>query len=400
MKLIVQKYGGTSVADVQKVRNVAKRIESRVKEGFKVITVVSAMGDTTNRLINLAKEFVQNPEPRELDMLLTTGEQVSASLVAMVLNEMGIKAKSLNAFQLGIITTSDFNEAQIKNFNKDIVLTNLQNYDVIVVTGFQGITEEGDLTTLGRGGSDTSAVALAAALKAPCEIYSNYAGIYTVDPKLYSQAKKLKYVSYDEMLEMAALGAKVLHSRSVEIAKKFNIVIYCASSFSEEEGSYVVNNYSDYFLEEPVVTGLSADDNQTQVTILNIPSDILLVNKIFEIAAKINLNIDMISIINNNDKINFSFSIVENVAENLENKLNEILKDVDEKSIDFKNGLVKISVVGIGMRKAKGVASRFFKALNDIPISLVTTSEIKISCLIPQKHKQKAIEALVKEFNL
>ncbi|PNR94456.1 aspartate kinase [Petrotoga sp. 9PWA.NaAc.5.4] len=400
MKLIVQKYGGTSVADVQKVRNVAKRIESRVKEGFKVITVVSAMGDTTNRLINLAKEFVQNPEPRELDMLLTTGEQVSASLVAMVLNEMGIKAKSFNAFQLGIITTSDFNEAQIKNFNKDIVLGNLQNYDVIVVTGFQGITEEGDLTTLGRGGSDTSAVALAAALKVPCEIYSNYAGIYTVDPKLYSQAKKLKYVSYDEMLEMAALGAKVLHSRSVEIAKKFNIVIYCASSFSEEEGSYVVNNYSDYFLEEPVVTGLSADDNQTQVTILNIPSDILLVNKIFEIAAKINLNIDMISIINNNDKINFSFSIVENVAENLENKLKEILKDVDEKSIDFKNGLVKISVVGIGMRKAKGVASRFFKALNDIPISLVTTSEIKISCLIPQKHKQKAIEALVKEFNL
>ena len=189
MNIVVQKYGGSSVSDAERMKNVAKKIQSKVLKGFKVLAVVSAMGDTTNRLIKLANEIVQRPEPRELDMLLTTGEQISASLLAMVLNEMGINARSVNAFQLKIITTSDFTEAQIKNVNREYIYQSLEKYDVLVVTGFQGITEEGDLTTLGRGGSDTSAVALAAYLKAPCEIYSNFPGIYTVDPKLYPQAK-------------------------------------------------------------------------------------------------------------------------------------------------------------------------------------------------------------------
>lgn len=399
MNIVVQKYGGSSVSDAERMRNVAKKIKAKVSNGFKVLAVVSAMGDTTNRLIKLANEVVQKPEPRELDMLLTTGEQISASLLSMVLNEMGIRAKSVNAFQLKLITTSDFTEAQIKKINKDYIYQSLEKYDVLVVTGFQGITEEGDLTTLGRGGSDTSAVALAAYLNAPCEIYSNYPGIYTVDPKLYPQAKKLKYVTHDEMLEMAALGAKVLHPRSVEIAKKYNVTIYCASSFSDEEGSYVVSSYENY-LEEPVVTGLSADDNQIQVTIVNLPTDFLLINKVFEVAAVNNLNIDMISMINDQDKVNVSFSIVESGLENVDKVFNGFLKNVEGTKINYKNGLVKISIVGVGMRKARGVASRFFKAMESIPITLVTTSEIKISCLIPSEYKNKAVEILAKEFNL
>ncbi|MDY6896313.1 MAG: aspartate kinase [Thermotogota bacterium] len=399
MKLMVQKYGGTSLADTERLSNVAKRIYNKVEEGFKVLTVVSARGETTNRLMTLAKETVKNPEPRELDMLLATGEQISASLLSMILNDKGIKSKSLNAFQLGLLTTSDYNEAQIKAINKEVIYKNLANNDVLVITGFQGITEEGDLTTLGRGGSDTSAVALAASLNVKCEIYSNFAGIYTVDPKIYPQSKKLKYVTYDEMLEMAALGAKVLHPRSVEIAKKFNVELYCASSFSDEEGSYVVDNYNEY-IEEPVVTGLSVDENQIQVTIFNLPTDHFFINKIFEIAANKNLNIDMISIIKNDEKADISFSIVDSVIDNFRELLGESLKNYHENFIDFKNDLVKISVVGIGMKKARGVASRFFKAIEDTPIFLVTTSEIKISCLIPKQYKQKAVENIAKEFDL
>jgi len=399
MKLMVQKYGGTSLADTERLSNVAKRIYNKVEEGFKVLTVVSARGETTNRLMTLAKETVKNPEPRELDMLLATGEQISASLLSMILNDKGIRSKSLNAFQLGLLTTSDYNEAQIKAINKEAIYKNLANNDVLVITGFQGVTEEGDLTTLGRGGSDTSAVALAASLNVKCEIYSNFAGIYTVDPKIYPQSKKLKYVTYDEMLEMAALGAKVLHPRSVEIAKKFNVELYCASSFSDEEGSYVVDNYNEY-IEEPVVTGLSVDENQIQVTIFNLPTDHFFINKIFEIAANKNLNIDMISIIKNDEKADISFSIVDSVIDNFRELLGESLKNYHENFIDFKNDLVKISVVGIGMKKARGVASRFFKAIEDTPIFLVTTSEIKISCLIPKQYKQKAVENIAKEFDL
>jgi len=399
MKLIVQKYGGSSLGDSERLNNVAKRICNKVEEGFKVLVVVSARGETTNRLIALAKETVKNPEPRELDMLLATGEQISASLLSMMLNDRGIKSKSMNAFQLGLLTTSDYNEAQIKAINKETIHKNLTNNDVLVITGFQGVTEEGDLTTLGRGGSDTSAVALAASLNVKCEIYSNFAGIYTVDPKIYPQAKKLKYVTYDEMLEMAALGAKVLHPRSVEIAKKFNVELYCASSFSDEEGSYVVDNYNEY-IEEPVLTGLSVDENQIQVTIFNLPTGHFFINKIFEIAANKNLNIDMISIIKNNEKVDISFSIVDSIIDNFRELLSESLKNHQENFVDFKNDLVKISVVGIGMKKARGVASRFFKAIEDIPIFLVTTSEIKISCLIPKEYKQKAVESLAKEFGL
>ncbi len=395
MKIIVQKYGGSSVADAEKLKGVAKRIAKKTKEKVKLVVVVSAMGKTTDNLIKLSKEVAKNIVPRELDMLLTTGEQVSASLLAMALNDIGIKSKSLNAFQAEIMTTGDYTQARIKNLKTKRIKKLLEQNDAIIVTGFQGITEEGEITTLGRGGSDTSAVALAASLNAKCEIYSDVAGIYTTDPRIHPEAKKIKNITYDEMLEMSSLGAKVLHSRSVEIAKKFGITIYCGSTFSDEEGSYVMKKN----IEEPVVTGLSVMDNQTQVTLSNLPLDYNLVQKIFNRVAKEGLNIDMISVISN-EGLNISFTIVEEKKTHVEKALSQILKDMKGLNIHYHSGNSKISIVGIGMKSSSGVASKFFKSLENVPIKLVTTSEIKISCLVEESHKDKAVKALVRTFEL
>ncbi|MGE5411286.1 MAG: aspartate kinase, partial [Clostridiales bacterium] len=251
MNLVVQKYGGSSVATTERIKKIAQKVSGKNKSGYKVLIVVSAMGKTTDSLIKLAKEISETPDPRELDMLLSTGEQVSVSLLSMALQSIGLRSKSLNAFQAGIRTTGNFTEAKIVSFDQEKILAMMEELDALVITGFQGITEEGEMTTLGRGGSDTSAVALAAALGIDCEIYSDVAGIYTIDPRLYAGAKKVKYITYDEMLELAGLGAKVLHSRSVEIAKKFGIKLYCGSSFLDEEGSFVVDE--NIIIEQPVV---------------------------------------------------------------------------------------------------------------------------------------------------
>lgn len=398
MNIVVQKYGGSSVADTERIKNVANRIAGKIREGSKVIVVVSAMGKTTDNLIKLAKEITPNPDPREMDMLLSTGEQVSVSLLSIALSDMGIKSKSLNAFQAEIITTGNFTNARIKNFNKEKILSFMNSHDVLAVTGFQGITEDGELTTLGRGGSDTSAVALAAALGIDCEIFSDVAGIYTVDPKLYPAAKKVKQITYDEMLEMASLGAKVLHSRSVEIAKKFGIKIYCGSSFNNEEGSYVVDENE--IIEQPVVTGMSVIANEAQVIIDKLPVDYTLVKKLFEKTAEAGMNVDMISIINHEQHLTISFTILEERKEQLEYELNKVLSELKGWNIEYHLGFIKLSIVGIGMRSGIGVAYRFFKALENIPIKLVTTSEIKISSLIDENFKQEAVNALAKEFNL
>ncbi len=395
MKIVVQKYGGSSAADTEKIRKIAHKIAERINSRVKLVVVVSAMGKTTDNLIRLAREITDQIVPRELDMLLTTGEQVSASLLSIALNSIGISSISLNASQAGIITTSNFNEARIKNMQTEKLIRLLEQHQAIIITGFQGITEEGEITTLGRGGSDTSAVALAAALNAQCEIYSDVAGIYTTDPRIHPTAKKLKQVTYDEMLEMASLGAKVLHSRSVEIAKKYNIKIYCASTFSEEEGSYVTASN----IEEPVVSGLSVMDNQTQVVITNLPNDYTIVQKIFEHVASQDLNVDMISIISNSG-LNISFTVIEDKRSHIEEALNHLLKDFKELNIHYHTGYSKISVVGIGMKSSSGVASRFFKALEHIPVKLVTTSEIKISCLAEEKYKNDTINRLIDQFEL
>jgi len=395
VKIIVQKYGGSSVADAEKIKAVAVKISKKLKEKAKLVVVVSAMGKTTDNLIKLAKEVSNKSVPRELDMLLTTGEQVSASLLAMALNDIGIKSKSLNAFQAEIMTTGDYMQARIKNLKAKRIKDLLKENDALIVTGFQGITEDGEITTLGRGGSDTSAVALAVALNAKCEIYSDVAGIYTTDPRLHPAAKKLKYITYDEMLEMSSLGAKVLHSRSVEIAKKFGITIYCGSTFSDEEGSYVMKNN----IEQPIVSGLSVMDHQTQVTLSNLPMDNNLVQQIFEKVAREGLNVDMISVISNSG-LNISFTIVEEKKSHVAKALTLILKDMKGFNIHYNSGYSKISIVGIGMKSSSGVASKFFKALEKVPLSLVTTSEIKISCLVEEKFKEKAVKALVTAFDL
>lgn len=396
MNIVVQKFGGSSVADTDKIKLIAEKIRKRVLQGNKLVVVVSAMGKTTDNLIKLAKEISAKPEPRELDMLLTTGEQITISLLAIALNELQIKSKSLNAIQAEIMTTGDFNEARIKNIKSQKIFDLLQEYEVITIAGFQGVNEEGDLTTLGRGGSDTSAVALAAALNAPCEIYSDVDGIYTCDPRLHPNAKKLKYVTYDEMLEMASLGAKVLHSRSVEIAKKFEITLYCAATFSEVEGTYIMKEN----IEQPVVTGLSVKDNQTQVTLSRLPEDYTLIHKIFHNVAEQGLNVDMISLIEDDHNLTVSFTIIDENKENIESALHHSLKDLEKWHITYHPGYSQISIVGIGMRSSSGVASTFFGAMQQIPIKLVTTSEIKISCLVETAFKLRAVNALTNAFDL
>ncbi len=396
--IVVQKFGGSSVADIDRIMNVARKIRRRVHQGNRLVVVVSAMGKTTDNLIRLAKQIVEQPSARELDQLMATGEQVSAALLSMALHSMKLKSKSLNAYQARISIIGKFSEARIKGFDKRHLLNLLKTNDVLVVTGFQGITEGGDVATLGRGGSDTSAVALAAALNAPCEIYSDVAGIYTTDPKLYPAAKKAKMISYDDMLELAASGAKVLHGRSVEVAKRFNIPIYCGSSFSDEEGSYVVNE--DLMIEKSSVTGLSVMENQVQVVIKKLPVDYSLVREIFQKAAITGLNVDMISIINDDDGLLVSFTVVDEKKKRLETTVKKALKALSDYEIEYHSGYVKVSVVGVGMKSGIGVAAEFFNALKNVPFKLVTTSEIKISCLIEQQYKTAAVNALVKKFKL
>lgn len=401
MRIVVQKYGGSSVATPERIKNVAQRVKRKVDEGYKVLVVVSAMGKTTDNLIKLAREVSPKPDTRELDMLLATGEQVSAALLAMALKDLGVRAKSFNAFQVRIRTTEEHTAARIVDIDDGVIFENLKDHDVLVVTGFQGVNEKGDLTTLGRGGSDTTAVALAAKLKVPCEIYSDVDGIYTCDPRIHPNAKKLKYITYDEALELTALGAKVLHSRSVEIAKKYNIPIYCASSFNEEEGTLVVERLPEW-LEEPVVTGATISHGQIKVTVSYLPKDANFLTAIFNEVAKRLVNIDMISLVPSNGDLFLSFTILEDHKEDLEKALQEALKGVEGWKSSYQGGFAKLSIVGVGMRTSPGVAARFFEALKRVGITpeLVTTSEIKISCLVPEEKAEEALKEVIKEFEL
>jgi aspartate kinase len=399
MQIIVQKYGGSSVATTERLENVAQKMKSKVEEGYKVVGVVSAMGKTTDGLISLAKQLSPSPFPREMDMLLATGEQVSAALLSIKLNEIGVRAKSFNAFQINILTTAQHTRARIKDLDDSIILEELKKCEIIIVTGFQGIDESGDLTTLGRGGSDTTAVALASKLQCPCEIYSDVDGIYTCDPKIYPRAKKINYVTYDDMLEMASLGAKVLHSRSVEIAKKYSVPLYCASSFTDKEGTYVVDKLPEW-LEEPVVTGATLEKGQIKITISDLPEDEYVISKCFQKLSEINVNVDMISLFSNGGNFHLSFTILADHEDSIDNSLKEILGS--NVMISNDGEYTKLSIVGVGMRSSPGVAARFFSILSRIKIKpvLVTTSEIKISCLVPEKLSEEALREVSKEFEL
>jgi len=396
--IVVQKYGGSSIADKERILNVANKIKERIEKGDKVVVIVSAMGNTTDNLIRLAKSLSKNPHPREMDMLLTTGEQISIALLSIALIELGIKAKSFNAFQLNIKTTHDFTKARIKDIDSNKILKELELNSVVIVAGFQGVTENGDLTTLGRGGSDTTAVAIAAKLGSHCEIYSDVDGIYTSDPRIIPNAKKLKYITYDDALELSSLGAKVLHSRSVELAKKYNVKLYCASSFSEKEGTWVIDKLPEW-LEQPVVSGATIEKDQVKITLNNLPKDNKVIEKIFEILSDKKINIDMISMITSNKNIHLSFSVLNDLRKTIEESIKTIDSSID---ISYEGMFDKVSIVGVGMKSSPGVAARFFKVLTDNGIipELVTTSEIKISVLVSKKNSEKLLKKLVDEFSL
>ncbi|SHI97551.1 aspartate kinase [Geosporobacter subterraneus DSM 17957] len=401
MAIVVQKYGGTSVGTIEKIMKVAKRVAQRKEKGDSVVVVVSAMGKTTDMLLGMAKEISETPSRRELDMLMSTGEQVSISLLSIALNEMGYDSVSLTGFQAGIITEGFHTKARIQDIDAERIKEYLAQQKIVVVAGFQGINANGDITTLGRGGSDTTAVAVAAKLGCTCEIYTDVDGIYSVDPRLVPTARKLDTISYEEMLEMASLGAGVMETRAVEIGQKYSVPIYVALSTEDWPGTYI-KEY-DVTMESRAITGLSVSDKDLMVTINHVPYDIKNISFIFEELAKLDINIDMISqTAPSHGLVNVSFTAPKNDQHIIEDIMNKIKERFEGVEVDIETAITKLSVVGIGMRSQSGVAAKMFKIFADhnIGFKQVTTSEIRISYAIDTADKQKAIEAVAREFQL
>lgn len=396
-KIIVQKYGGSSVSNIEKIKNIASKLIERKKTNPKIVVVVSAMGDTTDEFISVAKDITDNPNKRELDVLMSTGEMISASLLSMSLNALGCDSVSYNAYQLNIQTSGIHGKSLIDDIDVSKINDSLNQGKIVIVTGFQGLNDEGDITTLGRGGSDTSAVALAVKLNGLCEIYTDVDGIYFTDPREYKEAKKLKEIEYEEMLELASLGAQVMHSRSVELAQKYGVELYVGLSCSDIEGTYIRGS-KNMKLEDKVITGLATCDDDAAITIIDI--DMKNVLKLFEHIANDGISVDMISqTAPFNNKVNVSFTIAkEDLAQ-----CKDIVKDyVSLDSIVVDEDITKFSLVGLGMKHTSGVASKIFKIFseNDINVKLITTSEIRITCAINSSSKSLAINKIAKEFNL
>ncbi|WP_315166479.1 aspartate kinase [Metaclostridioides mangenotii] len=397
MGIIVQKYGGSSVASTEKIRSIAENIISRKDEDTKIVVVVSAMGKTTDEYIKLAKELSDKPDKRELDVLMSTGEMISASLLAMSLNELGHKAVSYNAYQLDIQTSGLHGKSLINDINVDKIESKLQDNNVVIVTGFQGVNNDGDVTTLGRGGSDTSAVALAVKLNGKCEIYTDVDGIYSVDPRKYDKAKKLNEIEYEEMLELASLGAQVMHSRSIELAQKYGVEIYVGRTCGKEKGTYI-RGKGQMNLESKVITGIAASDDDSAITIKDFKLED--VAGLFEDIANKGISVDMISQTAPIEaRINVSFTIPKEEV-NLCKDIVQAYSDGDNMLVD--NDITKFSLVGLGMKDTSGVASKVFKIFkeNNIVVKLITTSDIRITCAIDSKEKMIAINKVAGEFNL
>jgi aspartate kinase len=402
MALIVQKFGGTSVADVSRIRNVANRVIKPYDEGNDVIVILSAMAGETDRLINLANEASKLPDRQELDVLLATGEQTTAALLAMMLKGMGYRARSLLGHQAGVITDCEYGNARILEIGTDRIKRLLQDRNIIVVAGFQGVDIKGNITTLGRGGSDTSAVAIAAVTNADvCEIYTDVDGIYTADPNICPRARKIKEISYDEMLNMASLGAKVLQIRSVGFAKKYNIPIHVRSSFSEEAGTMVVNE--DCAMEQLVVSGVTHDLNQARITLKKVPDQPGIAAKIFSPVAESGILVDMII---QNTRATGQTDLTFTVPRADYNRALEIEKKVaatiGAEDVFGDTNIAKVSVIGVGMKNHSGVASLMFNALarENINIIMISTSEIRISCIIEEKYTELAVRVLHTAFGL
>ncbi len=402
MALIVQKYGGTSVGSIERIHRVADRVSRTLQEGYRTVVVLSAMSGETDRLIKLAQQVTPTPDEREMDMLLSTGERVTISLLAMELRGRGINARSYTGRQVGIITDSAHTNARIARVTADRIRDALEEGVVPVVAGFQGINEQSDVTTLGRGGSDLSAVALAAALKADrCIIYTDVDGVYTADPNIVPAARRIDKISYEEMLEMASLGAKVLQTRSVEFAAKFNVPVEVNSSFKEGKGTLVTKEDTD--MEAAAVAGVTGDRNQAKITIVGVPDKPGVAARIFGAVAEAHINVDMIiQNISQTAATDLSFTVPKADLKKAVPIIQAVAKDIEAKSVSVTEAIAKVSLIGVGMRSHSGVAAKMFEVLarEGINIMMISTSEIKISCVVDEKYLELAMRALHSAFGL
>jgi aspartate kinase len=402
MSLIVQKYGGTSVADLEKIRNVANRIISAHNKGDKIVVILSAMAGVTDGLIKLAKGITKDPDRRELDVLLATGEQTTASLLAMMLKSMNYPAESLLGYQADVLTDCDFGNARIIEIDATRIKELLDKGTIVVIAGFQGCDTRGNITTLGRGGSDTSAVAIAAALKADlCEIYTDVDGIYTADPNVCKKARKLKAISYDEMLNMASLGAKVLQIRSVGFAKKYNVPVHVRSSFSDEEGTMVVNE--DSGMEQLLVSGVTHNKDEARITLKKVPDQPGIAAKIFSPVSEAGIVVDMI--IQNTragGKTDLTFTVPKTDFDKALKIETAVAEEIGAEDVYGDTNIAKVSVIGVGMKNHSGVAAIMFTTLarENINIIMISTSEIRISCIIEEKYAELAVRVLHTAFGL
>ena len=399
--LIVKKFGGTSVGDSERIRNVARRCAEEYKKGNDVVVVLSAMGKTTDVLLEKAREINPKASKRELDMLLTTGEQTSVALMSMALHAMDIPAVSLNAFQVAMRTTSNYGNARLKKIDTERIRHELHERKIVVVTGFQGINKFGDYTTLGRGGSDTTAVALAAALHADaCEIYTDVDGVYTADPRIVKNSRKLSEITYDEMLDLAASGAGVLHNRSVEMAKKYGVTLVVRSSLNESEGTSVKEEIG---VERMLITGVALDKNASRISVMGLKDEPGIAFKLFNTLAKNNINVDIIlqSIGRENTK-DISFTVNEDEADETIEILKANKSRITFHEVTCKKDVAKVSIVGAGMMSNPGVAATMFEALynENININMISTSEIRITVLVNEKDGERAMNAVHEAFGL
>lgn len=399
--LIVKKFGGTSVGNKERILNVAKRCIEDYQKGNDVVVVLSAMGKSTDELIDMAKDINPTPSKREMDMLMTTGEQVSVSLMAMAMGSLGVPAISLNAFQVAMHTTHRYGNAQLKRIDTDRIRNELEQRKIVLVTGFQGIDKFDNVTTLGRGGSDTTAVALAAALHADaCEIYTDVDGVYTADPRYVKKARKLAEITYDEMLDLASLGAGVLHNRSVEMAKKYGVQLVVRSSLNNHEGTIVREEVN---MEKMLVSGVAADKNATRIAVIGLKDELGIAFHLFNALAKYNINVDIIlQSVGRNGTKDISFTVAEDEADEAVAIIQKSFPKSEYNKIDEEKDVAMISIVGAGMMTHPGVAASMFEALYDagVNIKMISTSEIRVTVLIDEKYTEKALNAVHDKFAL
>lgn len=405
MAFYIQKYGGTSVGSTERIKNVARRVAKFHSQGHQIVVVVSAMSGETNRLISLANEVQDNPDPRELDVMISTGEQVSVALLSMALMELNIKAKSYTGSQVRILTDSAHTKARILNIDEDKIRKDLQDGYVLVVAGFQGVDESGSITTLGRGGSDTTGVALAAALKADeCQIYTDVDGIYTTDPRIVPEARRLKTVTFEEMLEMASLGSKILQLRSVEFAGKYKVKLRVLSSFKDEGEGTLITYEEDENMEQAVISGIAFNRDEAKITVSGVPDHPGIAYQILGPVADANVDVDMIiQNVGHDGLTDFSFTVHRrDFNSTMEILKNKIQPHVGARDVIGGDRIAKVSVVGVGMRSHAGIASKMFRVLAEegINIQMIATSEIKVSVVVDEKYMELAVRVLHKAFDL